>query len=160
MNELWIAKKKQNQLKDIHQKEFPSLANRTNRPMSNILTAFNDHFVAFIEDIQRVFPDDVDILTAKNALLTVRKANPKLIVKIWKTYIVGKYRAEIEAGNLNFFMNKDYAEDLQNANNPDKIMESINRLREPIKLMSPEDQEKTMRYISNLTQLSDMCDWT
>lgn len=126
--------------------------------MSNILTAFNDHFVQFIEDIQRVFPDDVDVLTAKNALLTVRKVNPKMIVKIWKTYIVGKYRAEIEAGDLAFFMNKDYAEDLSGASNSDKIMESINRLREPIKLMTPEDQDKTMKYIRNLTQLSDMCE--
>lgn len=126
--------------------------------MSNILTAFNDHFVQFVEDIQRVFPDDVDVLTAKNALLTVRKMNPKMIVKIWKTYIVAKYRAEIEAGDLAFFMNKDYAEDLSGASNSDKIMESINRLREPIKLMTAEDQEKTMKYIRNLTQLSDMCE--
>ena len=75
---------------------------------SNILSAFNDHFVEFISDIQLVFPDDVDLLTAKNSLLMVRKANPKMIIKIWKSHIVDKYAKQIEDGDLTFFMDKDY----------------------------------------------------
>jgi hypothetical protein len=125
---------------------------------NNILTAFNDHFTEFVADIQNVFPEDPDILTAKNALLTIRKANPKMIVKIWNTFIVGKYKSEIEAGNLEFFINKDYSGDVSIAQNSDKIMESINRLREPIKQMTPEEQAKTMKYIQNLTKLSSMCE--
>ena len=58
---------------------------------TNILSVFNEHFLEFLNDVQTVFPDDVDILTAKNALNTIRKANPKLIVKIWKTSIANKY---------------------------------------------------------------------
>ena len=71
---------------------------------NNILTAFNDHFFEFVSDVQSVFPNDTDILTAKNALVLVRKANPKLIVKIWKSHVVGKYRDEIQAGNIDFFL--------------------------------------------------------
>lgn len=125
---------------------------------TNILTAFNDHFVEFVTDIQNVFPDDVDILTAKNSLLAIRKANPKMIVKIWNTFIVGKYKKEIEAGDLNFFMNKDYSQDVSITQNSDKIMESIDRLRGPVKQMTPESQLKTMKYIQNLTKLAAMCD--
>ena len=125
---------------------------------NNILTAFNDHFMDFVNDIQTVFPNDADILTAKNALVAVRKANPKMIVKIWNTFIVGKYRGEIEAGNIDFFINKDYSQDVSVAQNSDKIMESIDRLREPIKQMTPADQAKTMKYIQNLTKLSTMCE--
>ena len=125
---------------------------------NNILTAFNDHFAEFVADIQNVFPEDPDILTAKNALLTIRKANPKMIVKIWNTFIVGKYKGEIEAGNLEFFINKDYSGDVSTAQHSDKIMESIDRLREPIKQMTPEEQSKTMKYIQNLTKLSSMCE--
>ena len=127
--------------------------------MSNhIHTAFNDHFIEIVSDIQNVFPEDADILTAKNALITIRKANPKMIVKIWNAYIVGKYKSEIESGNLEFFMNKDYSQDVSGASNSDKIMESINRLREPIKHMTPESQAKTMKYIQNLTKLAAMCE--
>jgi accessory colonization factor AcfC len=125
---------------------------------ANILTAFNDHFVDFISDIHNVFPEDADVLSAKNSLLAIRKANPKMIVKIWNAFIVGKYKAQIEAGDLSFFMNKDYSADVVNAQNSDKIMEAINRLREPIKQMTPDSQAKTMKYIQNLTKLAAMCE--
>lgn len=126
--------------------------------MSNILTAFNDHFMDFVNDIQTVFPDDADVLATKNALSAIRKANPKMIVKIWNAFIVSKYRAEIEAGNIDFFINKDYSQDVSSAANSDKIMESIDRLRIPVKNMGPENQAKVMKYIQNLTKLAQMCE--
>jgi hypothetical protein len=125
---------------------------------NNILTAFNDHFIDFVTDVQNVFPDDPDILATKNALIAIRKANPKMIVKIWNKFIVGKYKPEIEAGNIDFFISKDYSHDVSAASNSDKIMETINRLREPIRQMTPESQAKTMKYIQNLTKLAAMCE--
>ena len=110
----------------------------------------------FISDIQRIFPDDHDILTAKNSLLAIRKANPKMIIKIWNNYIVGKYKKQIEDGDISFFINKNYAQDLVYANNPDKIIESIDRLRMPIKSMNSTEQAKTMKYIQNLTKLANI----
>jgi hypothetical protein len=117
---------------------------------TNILGAFNDHFVEFISDIQLVFPDDVDLLTAKNSLVMIRKVNPKMIIKIWKTHIVDKYAKQIEDGDLTFFMDKDYSNDISGN---EKIMEGINRMREPIKNMSKDNQDKSMKYIQNLTKL-------
>jgi len=121
---------------------------------STILTAFNDHFMEFLDDIIRVFPDDSDILASKNSVTLIRKANPRLIIQIWNSYVVGKYREVIEAGNIDFFINKDYTDDLLHADNSKKIVEVIDRLRNPIKMMTPEDQGKTMKYIQNLTKLS------
>jgi hypothetical protein len=126
--------------------------------MSNILTAFNDHFIEFVNDVQCVFPNDPDVLATKNALTAIRKANPKMIVKIWNTFIVSKYKSEIEAGNIEFFINKDYSQDVSVSTNSDKIMESIDRLREPIKNMSDENQAKVMKYIQNLTKLAQLCE--
>ena len=124
---------------------------------NNILTAFNDHFLDFLNDVQSVFPEDVDILTAKNALTAIKKANPKLIVKIWKAYIGDKYREQIVAGDIAFFIDKDYSSDVSSASGSDKIMESINRLREPIRNMGADNQVKVIKYIQNLTKLADMC---
>jgi hypothetical protein len=123
----------------------------------NYVNIFNDHFVEFVQDIQNVFPTDTDIATAKNTILLIKKVNPKMIVKIWKTYIVSKYEVEIEKGDLEFFINKDYSNDVAQAEYSDKIMDSINRLREPVKQMSVENQLKTMKYIQNLTKLSQLC---
>ena len=125
---------------------------------NNILSAFNDHFFEVLNDVQNVFPDDPDILSAKNALTMIRKANPKMIVKIWKTFIADKYKDQIEANDISFFLTKDYSSDVSNAQNSDKIMESINRLREPIKNMGPENQAKVMKYIQNLTKLAGLCE--
>jgi len=125
--------------------------------MANIVQVFNEHFSEFINDIQNVFPEDIDILTAKNALIAIRKANPKMIVKIWKSFIADKYRNKIEQNDISFFLTKDYSTDVANSENSDKIIESINRLREPIRNMGKENQEKVMKYIQNLTKLSDLC---
>jgi hypothetical protein len=123
---------------------------------SNLLTVFNDHFSEFINDIQSVFPEDPDILTAKNALTAIRKANPKLLVRIWTKYIATPYQEQIASGDINFFVNKDYSQDLTRHENAEKIMEAIDRLRGPVKQMSPENQAKTMKYIQNLTKLAVM----
>ena len=72
---------------------------------STILSAFNDHFMEFINDINNVFPEDSDLLAAKNSLTLIRKTNPRLTIEIWNNFIVGKYRQEIEAGDLSFFIN-------------------------------------------------------
>ena len=126
--------------------------------MSNILTAFNDHFIEFLNDVQSVFPNDADILSVKNTLIMIRKTNPKIIVKIWKTFIADKYRNQIETNDISFFLSKDYLSDVTMLNNSDKIIDSINRLREPIKNMRPDNQAKVMKYIQNLTKLADLCE--
>jgi hypothetical protein len=121
---------------------------------STILTAFNDHFMEFVNDIISVFPEDTDILAAKNSFGLIRKANPKMIIKIWHKFVVEKYQDVIDSDDISFFINKDYSEDLNNAENSDKIMEAINRLRNPVKMMEPQDQKKVMKYIQNLKKLS------
>lgn len=121
---------------------------------ANFVTIFNNHFEEFLNDIQSVFPDDADILTAKNALIAIRKANPKLLVRIWIKYVYNPYKQQIEEGDINFFLTKDYSSDLARNDNADKIMDSIDRLRNPIKEMSTENQAKTMKYIQNLCKIA------
>ena len=121
---------------------------------TNLTTAFNDHFIEFVTDVQRAFPEDKDILVAKNALLAIRKANPKMIIKLWNEFVVGKYKDEIYNGDIAFFINKDYSHDLVDSHNSDKIKNAIDRLREPIKQMNPDEQGKAMKYIQNLTRIA------
>ena len=125
----------------------------------NYLTIFNNHFNEFFDDIHNVFPDDPDILTAKNSLSAIRKANPKLLIGIWLSYIYFKYKEQIDSGDINFFLEKDYSEDLTNMSSK-KVMEAIDRLREPVKAMNPEDQQKVMKYIQNLSKLAMMYEST
>jgi hypothetical protein len=121
---------------------------------ATLLTAFNDHFMEFVNDIINVFPEDADLAAAKNSFILIRKANPKMIVKIWQKFVVEKYSDVIDNNDISFFINKDYSSDLSNAENSDKIMEAINRLRGPVQMMTPEDQKKVMKYIQNLKKIS------
>ena len=62
---------------------------------ANLSTIFNNHFTEFLEDIQNVFPDNIDIQTAKNSLIAIRKTNPRLLIKIWNSYISQPYSRQI-----------------------------------------------------------------
>ena len=124
--------------------------------MSNpILTAFNNQFVEFIEDILRLFPGDKDLLLSKNGILTLKKGNPKLLIQIWKQFIADVYLKEIQEGDISFFIEKDYTNDVQLLES-DKVVEVINRLRNPIREMDQTNRDACMKYIQNMTKLTQM----
>lgn len=123
---------------------------------SSLLTIFNDHFGEFISDIYSVFPDNVNILTAKNSFIAIRKANPRITLFIWNKYISKPYRTQIDNGDISFFVEKDYSKDFENHGYGDYIMENINMLRDPVNQMSVENKAKTMKYIQNLCKIADL----
>jgi hypothetical protein len=125
---------------------------------TQILSAFNDHFMQFVQDIQLVFPDNSDIATVSAALGKLRKANPRLLIMSFKEHVVSGYRMEIEKGDINFFINNDYQKDLNNigVGSSNQILEKIDCLRGPVRDMNPNEQEKVIKYMQNLLKLSDM----
>jgi hypothetical protein len=120
----------------------------------NIITIFNNHFSEFIDDISSIFPDNVKITSAKTALSTIKRANPKMIIKIWIEYIATPYKTQIEKGDISFFLNNDYMKDLGDYSQ--SAMEYINMLRDPIKNMGSSNQAKAMKYIQNLSKISEL----
>ena len=127
-----------------------------NPAKQTIQKAFNDHFAEFMQDIVNVFPDNVDVATASKSMTLLRKANPRLIIGIWNKYVSLKYAKEIDNGEIEFFTEKDYGEDTSNLENSAQVVNAINRIREPVRMMSPENQQKTMKYIQNLKKLCVM----
>ena len=127
-----------------------------NSDKSLLLNAFNAQLFEFIEDIEHVFSGDNSIKKAKTALIMIKKVNPVLIIKIWYTYICSKYETEINSDNIDFFVEKDYKKDLVYVNYSDDIINNIDKLREPVRNMSKENQEKSLRYIKNLCILSKL----
>ena len=122
--------------------------------MTNITTIFNNHFTEFINDIYNVFPNNVKLLAAKNALFAIRRANPKMILKMWISYIAEPYKTQIESSDISFFLQKDYSNDFVDYMQSDDIMDYINMIRDPIKNMTPDNQAKAMKYIQNLSKIS------
>ena len=123
---------------------------------SEILTAFNNHIGDFFEDVCKIFPNNSDLKIAKTSLSTFRRVNPRLIISIWKEYMVDKYRMQIEAGDMKFFVERNYTSDLQDVGQGAIILEKINTLREPIRQMGEENLKKASEYIQNLTKICDL----
>jgi len=124
--------------------------------MTTILSAFNNHFMEFLEDVHKIFPNNKDIRSAKTAISLLKTTNPRAVIKLWKTYIVMPYKNQIEAGDISFFINRDYSSDLVNTDDANNTLNIIEQLREPVRNMGLENQQKAIKYIQNLTKISDM----
>ena len=118
---------------------------------SFIVKGFNKHFDEFIEDVQSVFPEDDEVKTMKNLLFLFKKTNPKLVLEYWNTYISIPYSEPIQKGDISFFINKDYSDDVTMT---DGISNFIERLRGYVKNMTADNQSKSMKYIQNLCNLT------
>ena len=98
-----------------------------------VMKAFLNQFTEFVEDIHSVFPDNADIDSAKTALFLVKKTNPRILLNAWATYIVGPYTDKIERGDIGFFLEKDYTQDLEYMGNA--VMQKVDALRGPVRMV-------------------------
>jgi len=120
-----------------------------------VLKAFNNQLIEFLNDVLAVFPENGDILTAKNAAVMTRKANPTILARQWHQHIGCTYGEQIAAGNMDFFVDKDYSGDISTlAANTDRVISAINKLRDPVRQMDAANRDKTMKYLQNLTVLA------
>ena len=115
---------------------------------------FNNHFFEFLDDLIDVFPENMDLKAAKVSFETIKRANPTLIIKCWFTYVYMPYKETIDAGDISYFINKDYNADLSILGNSREILNTIDKLREPLRNMSPTSMEHSTKYIQNLSKLS------
>ncbi len=72
---------------------------------------------------------------------------------MWKTCVVDPYKKQIDEGDFDFFINKDYTNDIH-IEQKDRALQVIEQLRKLIPQMSKDDQDKCMQYVRNLTTLS------
>ena len=127
--------------------------------MSNktlVIQAFFKHFDEFMEDILRVYPDNKKYLKLRMYFDAIKKANPRMLLMCWKTMITEPYRQQIESGDINFFMNKDYAEDVDWVNKRHNIEEQVTEFIASVRGMSDENISKAMTYVQNLSKIGDL----
>ena len=58
------------------------------------------------------------------------------------------------SGNAEFFLNKDYIQDISGCENSRVILSAIDKLREPLRDMGTDNKKKAIKYVQNLTKLS------
>lgn len=77
-----------------------------------------------------------------------------MIITTWKTQVADKYEERILAGDIDYFLNIDYTQELP-VYNP-TIDQAIQDLRTAIQSMSEENKAKSIQYIQNLCKLSKL----
>lgn len=121
---------------------------------SKLLKAFNTYFFEFVDYIIKILPDNVDVLSSKTLFEITKKANPTLLAKLWQQYVFIPYSQELAKGNLNYFIEKDYSQDVVNLNNSQDVLKSIDNLRQEIRTMEVDDKKECLKYLQNLNKLS------
>ena len=121
---------------------------------SSLLKVFNTHLLEFIDDVISIFPDNLDLKTGKTFIEGLKKVNPKSLIQVWKSSIVNPYRNFILQGDQAFFLNKDYTNDLPTDSG--KALEILDQERTSLKNSSVENKKKAMKYVQNLTKISEL----
>ena len=122
--------------------------------MTNLLKVFNNHLVEFLDDVITIFPENTDIQTGRTFIVGIKKVDPKKIIEIWKTYVNDKYIQEINDGNWDFFINKDYTEDLQYTSS--NVVNVINDVKIQLRDTSNENKQKALKYVQNLCKICNL----
>ena len=127
-----------------------------NQPI--ILKTFNKQLSEFIDDVSNIFPGEKDVIVLSTFMKTVIFGKPRAIIEVWYNNITLKYNKEIQDGEIEYFLNKDYSEDLQSTQGSVETLDAINKLRSTIKLAFDQDvnREKTIKYMQNITKLSNL----
>lgn len=123
------------------------------------VSLFNKQFIAFLDDILRVFPEDKDIINLHKLVVSVQKKNVKLASTMWRNCVVKYYKNAIMRGDLNYFIDKKYDDDMVGAGVASNSMLDLNsiidRLRGPISMMSASNKHSTIMHMRGLTVISE-----
>jgi hypothetical protein len=124
------------------------------RPL--IIRTFNELFFELLDDIIKILPNSVGLKTARRAFQTLSDLNKAVLIKCWHKFVYLKYKDQIFSGNIEFFFEKDYSVDVVKLSHPDKVLEVIDSIRDPVKEACSTSVNKThvTTYMQNLTKLS------
>ena len=120
---------------------------------SEILSGFNNHLDELLTNLIQIFPHEHDLKAASITLGALRKANPKLILPIWEKVILNKYEDNIMAGNVKYFLEKDFTDEAKYSGNEKYVLEKIEIVKKTISVLDKENLDKVIIYLQNLTKL-------
>ena len=125
---------------------------------SSFLGAFNTHLLELLEDLKTLYPADINIKTAIRLVSTLKKANPKMLLKGWKVSVNDEYKKQIEEGDFDFFLNKEYDRDIGGdlKQSSSQILDAINLIKIKFRDMNETNRKKTIKYVQNLTKLCNL----
>jgi len=123
---------------------------------STFLKTFNTQFFSFLDDIKTIYPENKEIAKGKKSFEMIKMASPSIIIKIWYSHVYQHYKEEIDSGNVDFFIDKDYSGDLHEISNAAEVIRIIEMIKGPIRNMDEKNKQHTCKYLQVLSKLSEL----
>lgn len=121
-----------------------------------VLETFNNTFADFLVNLLVVFPDNAYMKKSKTNLKIITGVAPKVVIGVWQKHINSKYYDNILKGEIEYFLEKDFHEDLLvlGTDKSSEVLDFIDKIREPVKNLDTENMETCLKYLQNLSKLS------
>lgn len=123
---------------------------------STLLKTFNTQFFSFLDDIMTIYPENKEIAKGKKSFEMIKMASPSIFIKIWYSHVYKIYKLEIDSGNVDYFIEKDYSGDLVQITNANEVIQIIEIIKDPIRSMDKANKEHTCKYLQVLSKLSEL----
>jgi hypothetical protein len=123
---------------------------------SLVISTFLKQLDECIADISLAYSTDERFIKCKRYLDGMKKSNPGVLIKTWKKLITDKYETQINSGDIDYFLEKDFTKEASEFTTPSMIDTTIQDLRQIIRDMSDENKKITFKYIQNLCKLSNL----
>lgn len=118
---------------------------------------FNKIYFDFLDFLKKYSNGDKIFNDFYRKSYIIKKTNIKLIIKIWYDNISSLYNKEIEEGNIDFFLNKDYnleINKIENYNNSYNINSYIDFFRKQYNILDDSIIQSFINYVQHLNKLS------
>ena len=125
---------------------------------SILVKVFSEQCEELYQDLLKIYPNNIDIKTGLTMVQTMKKFNPKLMIKRYKASVNDTYYDKIMKGDLEYFIDKDYLDDCHNAGYTPEAAKEQNDWIESLKQLYKEQDENNKKKLKKyFQQLSKIC---
>ena len=127
---------------------------------SVLVKVFSEQCEELYQDLLKIYPDNLDIKTGLTMVQTMKRFNPKLMIKKYKISVNDVYYDKIIRGDLEYFIEKDYLDDYRSVGytteGAQKQNDWIASLKKLYKLQDEKNKKKLKKYFQQLSKLCRM----
>ncbi len=126
--------------------------NRNNMPNSSILSAFTNQVIHFLTELNELYPQDNDLQMGLEAVIFLKKTNPKLILTGFKEYVYPQ-KDNILKKNEEVFLTMSTFSNIVSIHS--SIVDIINNMQKYWKTFSNATKDKIWLYFAVMIKLID-----
>lgn len=127
-------------------------------PRKIVLRTFNGIFEDVVHFILQAYPDNPHLTAAYSSFQSLSRANDTILIKYWYKWIYLPYKDNLANDGVDFFLAKEYSEDVSGTKNAGVILHAIEQIRITLRSMTLSEKEYIKEKLVHLNKLSDR--WT